>query len=82
MEEDGITVSPLGWHQEEEEIKGIKNGGFKVSPVGHSSKDMRIPKRDGMMHPNFLEEKLLHAQVKGHEISSKKEVPSDDDIPE
>ena len=51
-----------------------------MGPERHSSKNVGVPKWDGVVCSELIEKKLLHTQIKGYEISSKKKMPMDKDV--
>jgi hypothetical protein len=80
MQEHGVAVSFFWTHHQEKEIERIENSRFKMGPERHSSKHVGVPKWDGVICSELIVEKLLHTQIKGYEVSSKKRMPMDKDV--
>jgi hypothetical protein len=82
MQAHGVTIGILRRDEQEKEIQGIKYCGFEVCPKGNSTKDIGIPEGDGVVVPDFIQEKLLHPQIEGRKIRTHEEMTANDDIPE
>jgi hypothetical protein len=80
--EQGVIISLIRRNQPEEETQRIKDGGFKMSPIGHASKDIRVPKRDRKVPVKLIIEELLHWKIKSNKINSHEVMPFKEDASE
>ena len=82
VKEDRVTISSFRGHEPEKDVQGVEDGGLEMGPEGDSTEHIGVPVRNAVVKVDLVIEELLHSQVKGKKVGSKKKMTLEHDLPE